>query len=308
MPTPRTDHSDRKEFRIPPKKIAPVAAPLARSNPAPASTDFLQLAGKSILVFGVANKKSVAYHVGRVLTEAGASVVYVVRSEARRELVSKLVAPAPVFICDVEHQDQIDKLRWGISALHPKIYGFVHSIAFADYSEGWLPFHKTPRKAFLQALDVSCYSFIALANALRDMLDAEHGSAVTISISTTRMAAENYGYMAPIKAALDSSVCFLAKSFSQFSKVRFNAVCPGLLKSSAAAGIPGYVDSYLYAEQATLRKQAVQTEEVANAVAFLLSPRSSGINAQGLVIDAGMSINYFDQNLIHRSAPAGKPK
>src|SRR5262249_14255094 len=137
-------------------------------------------------------------------------------------------------------------------------------------------------------------------NAFRGALDREQGSVVTISISTTRMAAENYGYMAPIKAALDSAICFLAKSFSQFSQVRFNAVCPGLLKSSASAGIPGYVESYLYAEQATLRKRAVQTEEVANAVAFLLSPRSSGINAQQLVIDAGMSINYFDQALIHR--------
>jgi enoyl-[acyl-carrier protein] reductase I len=114
------------------------------------------------------------------------------------------------------------------------------------------------------------------------------------------MAAENYGYMAPIKAALDSSICFLAKSFSQFSEVRFNAVSPGLLKSSASAGIPGYVESYLYAEQATLRKRAVETHEVANAVAFLLSPRSSGINAQGLVIDAGMSINYFDKDLVRR--------
>jgi enoyl-[acyl-carrier protein] reductase I len=123
------------------------------------------------------------------------------------------------------------------------------------------------------------------------------------------MAAENYGYMAPIKAALDSSVCFLAKSFSQFSKIRFNAVCPGLLKTSASAGIPGYIDSYLHAEQATLRKQAVQTEEVANAVAFLLSPRSSGINAQGLVIDAGMGINYFDAELVRRdrSNPGPNP-
>ncbi|HAV30451.1 MAG TPA: enoyl-ACP reductase, partial [Planctomycetaceae bacterium] len=101
-----------------------------------------------------------------------------------------------------------------------------------------------------------------------------------------------------VKAALDSSLCFLAKSFSQFSRVRFNAVCPGLLKTSASAGIPGYVDSYLFAEKATLRKQAVQTEEVAAAVAFLLSPRSSGINAQGLVIDAGMGINYFDNQLL----------
>ena len=260
--------------------------------------DFLQLDQKTILVLGVANRKSVACHVGRVLSEAGADVVYSVRDETTRDSVSKLLDPAPIYVCDVEKQDEIDRLRDTVAQQYGEIHGFVHSIAFADYSAGWQPFHETPRNAFLQAVDISCFSFTAVANALKDLVDKEQGSVVTISISTTRMAAENYGYMGPVKAALDSSVCFLAKSFSQFSKVRFNAVCAGLLKTSASAGIPGYVDSYLHAEKATLRKQAVQTAEVANTAAFLLSPRSSGINAQGIVIDAGMSINYFDRELI----------
>ncbi|MFN9720392.1 MAG: enoyl-ACP reductase, partial [Planctomycetota bacterium] len=194
-------------------------------------------------------------------------------------------------------------LKQQVSETVKVLHGVVHSVAFADYSAGWLPFHQTPRAAFLQAVNISCYSLIALADSFRDLLDPETASVVTISISTTRMAAENYGYMAPVKAALDSSICFLAKSFSKFSKVRFNAVNPGLLKTSASAGIPGYVDSYLFAETATLRKQAVQTEEVGNTVAFLLSPRSSGINAQGIVIDAGMGINYFDDELVRRPSP-----
>ena len=125
-------------------------------------------------------------------------------------------------------------------------------------------------------------------------------SVVTISISTTRMAAENYGYMAPIKAALESSVVFLAKSFSEFSRVRFNSIGPSLLKTSASAGIPGYVDSYLFAEKVIPRKSALQTEEVANVAAFLLSPRSSGINAQHLVVDAGMAMNYFDREIVRK--------
>ncbi len=260
--------------------------------------NFLNLSDKRVVVFGMANRKSVAAHVGNVLAEVGAKVIHVVRSEERREQVRKLLGGLPIHVCDVEHQEQIDRVRDEIASQHGPIHGLVHSIAFADYSAGWLPFHETPRRAFLQAVDVSCFSFIALANAFRELLDKEAGSVVTISISTTRMAAENYGYMAPVKAALDSSVCFLAKSFSKFSNIRFNAVCPGLLKTSASAGIPGYVDSYLHAEKATLRKRAVETEEVANAVAFLLSPRSSGINAQGLVIDGGMAINYFDDSLI----------
>lgn len=267
--------------------------------------DFLGLAGKSVLVVGAANKKSVAWHVARVLTEAGAHVIHSVRSETRRTTIRKLAGDdTPVFLCDVERQEEIDRLRDEVAAhlaATPSagpLVGLVHSIAFADYSAGWLPFHETPRAAFLQAVDISCFSLIALSNAFKDLLDQEQGSVVTISISTTRMAAENYGYMAPVKAALDSSVCFLAKSFSEFSKVRFNAVGPGLLKSSASAGIPGYVESYLFAEQATLRKEAVQTEEAANVAAFLLSPRSSGMNAQHLVVDAGMGINYFDRAIV----------
>ncbi|MCL1979915.1 MAG: SDR family oxidoreductase, partial [Proteobacteria bacterium] len=77
--------------------------------------------------------------------------------------------------------------------------------------------------------------------------------------------------------------------------------CPGLLKTSASAGIPNYIDSYLFAEQATLRKRAVQTEEAANAAAFLLSPRSSGITGQCLVVDAGMGLNYFDAAIVAKT-------
>jgi len=180
----------------------------------------------------------------------------------------------------------------------------LHSIAFADYEDGMKPFHETPKRAFLRAMDISCYSLIAISNAMKDLLEPD-ASVVTVSISTTRMASENYGYMAPIKAALDSSLAFLAKSFSRFSRIRFNAVAPGLLKTSASAGIPGYIDSYLYAEQVIPRKEAVQTQEAANVAVFLLSPRSSGINAQSIVVDAGMSINYFDADVVLRFMSGG---
>ena len=267
-------------------------------------TDYLQLAGKRILLFGVANRKSVAWHISRVLVEAGVEVVYVVRNVERREQVQPLVEGAAVFCCDVEFEDQIENLARDLAERYDVFHGLVHSIAFADYEEGVKPFHETPKRDFLRAFDISCFSLVAVSNAVKDLL-APDGSVVTISISTTTMASENYGYMAPIKAALDSSLVFLAKSFSRFSQVRFNAVAPGLLKTSASAGIPGYVDSYLYAEQATLRKQAVQTEEVAHAAAFLLSPRSSGINAQRLVVDAGMSTNYFDAALVRGTLRRG---
>jgi enoyl-[acyl-carrier protein] reductase I len=262
--------------------------------------DFLDITGKTILVFGVANKKSVAFSVGEVLSETKAHVIYSVQSAERKESVAKILPSADIFVCDVEREHEIKKLAEDISKKYPKIHGIVHSIAFANYEEGLKPFHETKKKDFLQSVDISCYSLIAIANAFKDLLD-EKASVVTISISTTKMAAEPYGFMAPVKAALDSTLCFLAKSFSSFSQIRFNSVNAGLLKTSASAGIPGYLDYYLFAEQLTLRKKALTTKEVANTVAFLLSERSSGINAQGIVVDAGMSVNYFDKDIIKKA-------
>ncbi|MEW4561637.1 SDR family oxidoreductase [Bremerella sp. JC770] len=260
-------------------------------------TDFLKLAGKNIVVTGVANRKSVAWHIAKTLEEAGATVIYVVRSEARKESTAKLLADRQVHVCDVEYQEQIDQLRDDLTDQGITIHGLVHSMAFADYSEGMKPFHETTKAQFLQAVDISCFSLVKLSNALKDLFD-EDASVVTISISTTTMASENYGFMAPIKAALDSSLAFLTKSFSSFSRVRFNAVGPSLLKTSASAGIPGYVDAYLFAEQVIPRKSAVTTQEAADVAVFLLSPRSSGIQAQNIAVDAGMSINYFDKHII----------
>ncbi len=258
---------------------------------------FLGLEDKTILVFGVANKKSVAFHVGRVLRECGARPVYVVHTEARREALCDRLDGAPIYVCDVEEEGALSRLAAEVSPHHPIIHGMVHSIAYANYREGETAFEEIGRRDFLQAVQISCHSLMEAARAFRPYLDAR-ASVVTISISTTRMAAENYGYMAPVKAALDSAVVFLAKSFSRFSEVRFNSVCPGLLKTNSSAGIPGYVDSYLFAEKATLRKRGVMTEEVANTVVFLLSQRAQGINAQRIVIDAGMGTNYFDPAIV----------
>ncbi len=261
---------------------------------------FLNLEGRRFLLFGVANRKSVAYFIGKTLEEEGAEVVYVVRSASRKENVKKLLAGKPVYVCDVEHEDEIASLYRDISERYDVFHGLVHSIAFANYEGGMKPFHETARKDFLQAMDISCFSLIALCNTFRKLFDT-HASVVTISISTTTMASENYGYMAPVKAALDSTLAFLAKSFSGFGEVRFNAVGAGLLKTSASAGIPNYINSYLFAEAATLRKRAVSTQEVADAALFLLSERSSGINCQKIILDAGMAVNYFDKDIINKS-------
>lgn len=234
-----------------------------------------------------------------MLIDEGAECVFVVQNQAILERVSSLFPNSSFFACDVEQEGEIEALRTEIGAVYSSFDGLLHSLAFADYSGGMKPFHETTKRAFLQAMDISCFSLIEIARAFADLLKP-NASVVTMSISTTRMASVNYGYMAPIKAALDSSLAFLTKAFSEFSQIRFNAVAPSLLKTSASAGIPGYLDSYLFAEQVIPRKSPVQTEEAAAAVVFLLSPRSSGIVSQKIVVDAGMSTNYFDKKIIEK--------
>jgi len=271
---------------------------------------FLDLGGKAFVVFGVANKRSVAYRIARLLEEEGATVVYGVQSEDHRDSLRQLLAGREVHVCDVERDDHVTAVAAAVREKHRTINGIVHSVAFANLETFSGAFHEVRREDFLQCISISCYSLIAITNAFKDILDSR-ASVVTISISTTRMAAESYAYMAPAKAALDSSLAFLAKSFSRFSEVRFNAVCAGLLKTSASAGIPGYVDAYMFAEQVIPRKRALTTDEVAGTAVFLLSERSSGINAQGIVVDAGMSTNYFDADVVKHTVagvwPADTP-
>ncbi|HEY4302099.1 MAG TPA: SDR family oxidoreductase [Candidatus Didemnitutus sp.] len=262
------------------------------------ATDFLQIAGKTFLVQGVANRKSVAWHVAATLEAEGARVVYAVRSEERRKSLETLLAGNPVFVCDVEKEGACDRLAADVVAAgFAPLHGLVHSIAFANYRDGFKPFVETQRSDFLQATAISAFSLVELARAFRPHL-APKASVVTIGISSLLVTPDNYGYMGPIKAALESTARFLAKSFNAAGEVRFNVVGSGPLKTSASAGIPGYLESYLYAEKLTFRKRNLATQEVANVAAFLLSERSSGINGTTLVTDAGLGSNYFDQEIV----------
>lgn len=256
---------------------------------------FLKLEDKTFLITGVANKKSVAYFSAKTLEENGADLVFTVQNDDIKEKVSKLFPNKKIYVLDVEKIEEVEAFGNKLEADKIQLHGFLHSIAFANYSDGIKPFHETKLQDYLQASNISCFSLVSLSNAIKKVLHPE-SSVVTISISSTK--ATNYGYMGPIKASLDAAVLFLAKSFASDTKVRFNAVCSGPLKTSASAGIPGYIDNYLFAEQLTMRHQALETQEVANSVVFLLSPASSGMNASGLIVDAGMSSNYFDESVV----------
>jgi enoyl-[acyl-carrier protein] reductase I len=254
--------------------------------------DFLGVKDKTFYIAGVANKKSVAYFSAKTLIENGARCIFSVQKEEQVEAIKKLFPDSPIFVFDVEKGEGLASL---IKNTTEKLDGYLHSLAFANFSDGLKPFHETKKEDYLQSAHISCFSLVETSNQLKEIFTPE-ASVVTISISSTK--ATSYGYLGPIKAMLDATVPYLAKSFSEFSKIRFNAVGAGPLKTSASAGIPNYIDNYLFAEELTLRKKALETQEVANTVCFLLSPRSSGINASTLLVDAGMSSNYFDEAVV----------
>ena len=161
---------------------------------------FLGVENKRFVVFGLANKKSVACAIARTLVEEGAEVIHVVRSEERVKNARKLFPDSPVFICDVEDEENIIRVRDEIgeaidSAKGGKIDGIVHSIAFANYSEGMKPFHETRKDDFLQAVNVSCFSFISIANHFTFTLSLRRSLMATIACNSycARSSAKNGG-------------------------------------------------------------------------------------------------------------------
>ena len=267
---------------------------------------FLGLEGRTIVVIGIANRKSIAYSIGRTLLAEGAKVVYAAHTEKRCDEIRKLSPETPVFVFDAEKEGDADRLAAELVAEHGPVHGIVHSLAFANYSEGFKPFHETKRADFLQAATISAFSLLEVARAFKPHF-VPGASVVTIGISSLLVTAENYGYMSPIKAALEGIARNLAKSFSADGDVRFNVVGAGPLKTHSSAGIPDFIRSYLYAERLTFRGKNLETSEVANTAVFLVSPASSGINGATIVVDAGLGMNYFDKELIRSAMRPEQP-
>jgi len=256
-----------------------------------------EIEGKTFFIAGVANKKSVATHIANTLIDNGAKVILSAQNEKNLEAINKIFPNIPAFLFDVENSDHLEELPKNIKLHFDKIDGFVHSLAFANFSEGPIPFHETKLEDYLQACHISAFSLVQMTNALKELL-TDKASIVTISISNTK--ATSYGYLGPIKAMLESTTNYLAKSLSGISNIRVNSIGAGPLKTSASAGIPDYIENYLFSEALTMRKESLKTKEVASTALYLLSPLSSGINAENIIVDCGMSSNHFDQDVVKK--------
>jgi enoyl-[acyl-carrier protein] reductase I len=256
-----------------------------------------KIEGNTYLIAGVANKKSVACFIAKALIENGAKVIFTAQNDKNLASINKIFPDFPSFILDIENEKDLANLKTNCELYAQELHGFVHSMAFANFSEGPKPFHETNLKDYLQACHISSFSLVQMANEIKGLLTKD-ASIITISISNTY--ATSYGYLGPIKAMLETTVAYLAKSLSEFSNMRVNSIGAGPLKTSASAGIPDYIENYLYSEALTMRKDSLKTPEVANTALFLLSPLASGINAENIIVDCGMNANYFDQTVVKK--------
>lgn len=249
-----------------------------------------ELQGKTGLVVGVANKRSIAWAIAQAVSNAGARLAVTYQGERLEENVRELSAGLtdPLILpCDVTDDGQIASLFDAIDRELGGIDFLVHGVAYAAREELTAPFVQTSRAGFSQALDVSAYSLIALARgALPSMERRGGGSILTLTYLGSDRVFHNYNVMGVAKAALEASVRYLAADLGP-KNIRVNAISAGPIKTLAASGIGGFASILqVYRDKAPMRR-TVETAEVADAALFLLGPAGRAVTAEILMVDGG---------------------
>jgi len=253
-----------------------------------------RMEGRTAVVFGVANKRSIAWAIAQHLQEAGARLVITYQNERLEQEAKDLIAALPgseAFMCDVSFDEQIDKLFTQLKSRYGKLHTLVHSIAFAPADELKGEFLATTREGFRKAHDVSVYSLIALARAAAPLME-DGGSILTLTYYGSTKVVPRYNVMGVAKAALEASVRYLAYDLGP-RRIRVNAISAGPVKTLAARGIPGFPDMLkAHAERAPLKRN-VDVNEVAATAAFLASDAGAGITGEVIYVDCGYNIMGF---------------
>jgi enoyl-[acyl-carrier protein] reductase I len=250
----------------------------------------MSLSGKTGLIVGVANKRSIAWAIAQAASAAGARLAVTYQGERLEENVRELSAALadPLLMpCDVAHDAQIASVFESIDREFGGLDFLVHGAAFARREELAAPFVETSREGFRLALDISAYSLIALARGAAPLMERRGGgSIVTLTYLGSERVFQNYNVMGVAKAALEASVRYLAADLGP-KGIRVNAISAGPIKTLAAAGISGF-SSILqtYRDRAPLRR-TVETSEVADAAMFLLGPAGRAVTAEVLMVDGG---------------------
>ncbi|MGE5206791.1 MAG: enoyl-ACP reductase [Chlamydiota bacterium] len=252
------------------------------------------LAGKNAVVFGVANKRSIAWSIAQGLHAAGARLAITYQNERLEQEAKDLILSLPgaeAFRCDVSQDQEVERLFAELRQRYGKLHALVHSIAYAPADELKGEFLNTTREGFRIAHDVSVYSLIALARAAAPLME-DGGSIITMTYYGAEKVVPHYNVMGVAKAALEATVRYLAADLGK-RRIRVNAISAGPIKTLAARGISGLGDMLkAHAERAPLQRN-VDVNEVGATGVFLGSDASSGITGETLYVDCGYNIMGF---------------
>ncbi len=250
------------------------------------------LEGKTGLIMGIANKRSIAWGVANSVNSAGARLILTHQNERLGENVREL-APLlnnPVVLpCDVASDEQIQALMDRIREEAGHLDFLVHALAYAPREALSGMYAETKRADFAVALDVSAYSLAAISRAALPLMQERQASIVTLTYFGSERVIQNYNVMGVAKAALEASVRYLANDLGP-QGIRVNAISAGPIKTLASSAVSGISNMIkLHAERAPLRKQ-VDIDEVGDTALFLVSPLSRGISGEVIYVDGGYHI------------------
>jgi enoyl-[acyl-carrier protein] reductase I len=249
---------------------------------------------KTAVVFGLANKRSIAWAIAQKLHAAGWQLAITFQNERLEEEAKDLIADLPGaqgFMCDVSFDEQIAKLFEQLKTRYGVLHGLVHSVAFAPAEDLKGDFVNTSREGFRIAHDVSVYSLIAVARAATPLM-TEGGSIVTMTYYGAEKVVPKYNVMGVAKAALEATVRYLSNDLGP-KGIRVNAISAGPIKTLAARGISQLGEMLkAHAERAPLKRN-VDPAEVGGTAAFLLSEAGSGITGETIYVDCGYNIMGF---------------
>ncbi len=249
---------------------------------------------RTAVIFGLANKRSIAWAIAQKVHEAGWQLAITYQNERLEEDAKGLIAELPGaegFMCDVSSDEQIARLFEKLKERYGVLHGLVHSVAFAPAEELKGEFLNTSREGFRMAHDISVYSLIAVARGAAPLM-TEGGGIVTLTYYGAEKVVPKYNVMGVAKAALEATVRYLASDLGSRA-IRVNAISAGPIKTLAARGISQLGEMLrLHAERAPLKRN-VDPAEVGTTAVFLLSEGGSGITGETLYVDCGYNIMGF---------------
>ncbi|MIV58321.1 enoyl-[acyl-carrier-protein] reductase FabI, partial [Listeria monocytogenes] len=248
------------------------------------------LTGKKVVVMGVANKRSIAWGCAQALKSQGAEVIYTYQNDRMKKPLERLLESDEFVVeCDVANDESIASAFETIKEYAGEIHGVVHAVAYANKEDLSGDILNISRDGYALAQDISSYSLIAVTKYAKPIL-AENAGIVTLSYLGAERAVPNYNMMGIAKAALESSVRYLAAELSP-QKIRVNAISAGAIKTLAVTGVKDYQKLIQLSEDRTPDHIGVTIEEVGNACAFLISPLSSGIIGEVIFVDKGVHLS-----------------